>query len=109
MHAGVPAGAGQFERQLGGMDDGAGVGAVQACEIGRRVYLVPHLVHVEQPSLAPGGGLSQPVDLMRFGGDRQHAGALPFRIESQLFDVVLHAVEVLQAHRVERVNLVGPS
>ncbi len=46
---------------------------------------------------------------MWFRGHRQHAGALPFDVESERLDVGLHAVEVLHAHRLEGVNLVGPA
>ena len=50
---------------------------------------------VEKPSLPRVRGVAQPVDLMGLGGDRQHAGALPLRVEPEALDIGLHAVEVL--------------
>ena len=70
---------------------------------------VEHLYPVEQLSLLLFGGLLQPVHLVRLGGNRQHPGALPFGVESELGDLGLHAVEVLQAQRLEGVDLVGPA
>ena len=70
---------------------------------------VADLPQVEQPALAVAGRLLQPVDLMGFGGNRQHPVALPFDVEAQPLDVGLHAIEVFQPHRVELVDLVGPA
>ena len=109
LHAGVLAGAGQFERQLGRMHDRSRVGVVQAREVGRGMNLVADFAQAEPLPLALAGCVGQPVDLMWFGGHRQHAGALPFGVEPERFDVGLHAVEVLPAHRLEGVNLVGPA
>ena len=109
-HAGFLAGAGQFERELGRMHDRTGVGVVQASQVGRRMNLVAD--SSRRPSNCPSpcvGGVGEPVDLMWFGRHRQHAGALPFGVEPERLDVGLHAVEVLPAHRLERVNLVGPA
>jgi hypothetical protein len=71
--------------------------------------LVAHCAATEQLPFALSGGIGQPLDLMWFRGHRQHAGALPFGVEPQRLNVGLHAVEVLLAHRFERVNLVGPA
>jgi hypothetical protein len=108
-HSGLLAGAGEFKRQLGGMHNRRCVGVEEAGEVGRRVHFIADPLQTEQPSLAIGGSLLQPGDLVRFGGDRQHARTLPFRVEAQLLDVGLHAVEVLQSYRIERVDFVGPA
>jgi hypothetical protein len=71
--------------------------------------VVADFAQAEQLPLAMGGGVGEPVDLMWFGRHRQHAGALPFGVEPERLDIGLHAVEVLPAHRLERVNLVGPA
>ena len=91
------------------MDDCGRVRAVKTRQVGRRVHLRAHLVCVEKPTFSPACGVAQPVDLMGFGGDRQHAGALPLRVQPEALDIGLHTVEVLYAHLVERVDLVGPA
>ena len=74
-------------------------GLEQTGQEGRRVHLGAHLRRVEEPSVPLGRGLAQPVDLVRFGGDDEHAGALPLDVEAESLDLGLHTVEVLQAHR----------
>ena len=91
------------------MHDRTGVGAVQARQIGRRMNLVADFAQAEQLPLPIGGGVGEPIDLMWFGRHQQHAGALPFGVEPERLDIGLHAIEVLPAHRLERVNLVGPA
>ena len=91
------------------MNDRGRVGVEQAGEVGRRVNLVAHLLQAQKPAVAFRCSLLQPLDLMGLGGNRQHARTLPFGVQAQSLDVGLHAVEVLSAHRSERVDLVGPA
>ena len=91
------------------MHDRTGVGVVQAREIGGRMNLVADFAQAQLLPLSFCGGVGEPVDLMRFGCHQQHAGALPFRVEPERLDIGLHPVEVLPAHRLECVNLVGPA
>ena len=55
--------------------------AEQAGEVRRRMHLGADLRRPRNRPLAVVGRLLQPVDLMRFGRDRQHPGALPFDVE----------------------------
>ena len=63
--------------------------------------LAAHPVAVEELPLPLGGGLFEPSDLVGLGGYREHAGALPFDVEVEFRELILHAVEILHAHRRE--------
>ena len=108
LHAVLRTGAGQSEHQPRRVHDRAGVGE-QCAQVGRRVHLGANLGLVEQPALALLGCYPQPPQLMRFGGHRQHAGALPLRVHAVFLDVGLHPVQVGQAQLFEPAELVRPA
>ncbi|CAH0244117.1 hypothetical protein SRABI03_03047 [Microbacterium foliorum] len=68
------------------------------------VHLGLHGVAVEEALL-----LAQPLDLVRFDGHRQLAGALEVHVEGVPRDGLLDAVEVLAPEFLEAVDLVGPA
>ena len=100
--------AGELERELGGVDDGARVGVEQAGEIGRRIDFGTHpSPSRKRPSPSAADSSSQPTWCGSVATD-----SMPVRCQStsrlEPLDLGLHAVEVLHAHRVELVDLVGP-
>ena len=109
VHAGLDAGAGEFQRQLGRVDDRARVRAEEPRQIRWRVHLGADLSFVERPTLALPGRLLEPLDLVRFGGHGEHPGALPVDLQAEFVDLGLHAVEILHPHVLEGVDLVGPA
>ena len=104
LDAELGGGAGELLGELRGMDQGDVV-VQQSGEVRRAVHQCADLVGVEEGA----GGLAQPGHLVRLGRDVELAGPLVLAVEPEVTHGPLDAVEVLPAHPLEHVVLVGPA